>query len=577
MAAVIHALRERGDSNLLILPATVPIDDANVQAELTRYLEDNWVPVIERDVDGPASVPLRLDRDNPNLGRYSACRRVARTIYLGSAPTAKANNPGIDDRSVKLGCVQPGETVATFGDALRRLTDSANHLYVDRNRYWYGTQVGVNRLAQDRSAQFSPDDHLWPELKRRLRLDRQRGDFAAVHVAPGSNGDVPDEMAARLVILGPEHPHSRRDAASPARQAAQQMLAWRGTAPRLYQNMLVFLAADSARLADLEQALRLYLAWKSIDEERDALNLDTFQRNQAHTKHMQAGETVDARIKETYVWLLSPHQADPRDPATLTYDEARLQGQDSPALQAARKLKNEEWMITSFGGVRLRLAMDAYNLWQGNEHAGLKQLWEYFARYPYLPRLSDQDALLAAVQDGIGLITWQENFAYAAGWDDAQRRYLGLRAGERASVLLDSQSLLVKPAVAWQQMEQDRAAARPPATGSGGDGADPITSIAPGATAPTPEPLPPDPVPPAAPGFHRFFGTVELDATRAGRDAGAIAEAVIQHLASQMGARVRVTLDIEADLPEGASDALVRTVSENARTLHFRDFGFEER
>ena len=68
-----------------------------------------------------------------------------------------------------------------------------------------------------------------------------------------------------------------------------------------------------------------------------------------------------------------------------------------------------------------------------------------------------------------------------------------------------------------------------------------------------------------------------MDATRAGRDAGAIAEAVIQHLASQMGARVRVTLDIEADLPEGASDALVRTVSENARTLHFRDFGFEER
>ena len=129
-----------------------------MQVELTRYLEDNWVPVIERDVDGPASLPLALDRDNPNLGRYSACRRVARTIYLGSAPTAKAKNPGLDERNIKLGCTQPGETVATFGDALRRLTDRATHLYVDRSRYWYSTQPSVTRLAQDRAAQLDSED-----------------------------------------------------------------------------------------------------------------------------------------------------------------------------------------------------------------------------------------------------------------------------------------------------------------------------------------------------------------------------------------------------------------------------------
>ena len=139
MAAVIHSLWERNDANLLIMPATVPVDDPRVQFELTRYLEDHWVPVIEKDVDGANSLPLALDRDNPNLGRYSACRRVARTIYMGSAPTQRAANRGIDDRQVKLGCVQPGEAVATFGDALRRLTDRATYLYVDGKRYWYST------------------------------------------------------------------------------------------------------------------------------------------------------------------------------------------------------------------------------------------------------------------------------------------------------------------------------------------------------------------------------------------------------------------------------------------------------
>ena len=103
MAAVIHTLWERDDRSLMILPASVPIDASAVQAELTRYLEDSWVPVLESDVDGPHALPLTLDRDNPNLGRYSACRRVARTVYIGSAPTLRTANRGIDDRHIKLG------------------------------------------------------------------------------------------------------------------------------------------------------------------------------------------------------------------------------------------------------------------------------------------------------------------------------------------------------------------------------------------------------------------------------------------------------------------------------------------
>src|SRR6266700_4068790 len=98
MAAVIHVLWERQDSSLLILPASVPIDDSLVQYELTRYLEDPWTPIIERDVDGPYSLPLRLDREHPNLGRYSATRRVARTIYMGSAPTLHTANRGIEEQ-----------------------------------------------------------------------------------------------------------------------------------------------------------------------------------------------------------------------------------------------------------------------------------------------------------------------------------------------------------------------------------------------------------------------------------------------------------------------------------------------
>ena len=212
MAAVIHSLWEKGDKNPLILPANIPIDDPRVQFELTRYLSDNWVPILERDVDGPSSLPLRLDGEVPNLGKFAACRRVARTIYLGSAPTVAAANRGVEDRRVKLGCVMPGESPAVFGDALRRLAAAATYLYQDGPRYWYSTQPTVTKLAEDRAEQLKRDpDNVVQELDRRLRADlRKMGDFKRVHPMPGTSADVPDDLDARLVVLGVDHALQQR-------------------------------------------------------------------------------------------------------------------------------------------------------------------------------------------------------------------------------------------------------------------------------------------------------------------------------------------------------------------------------
>jgi hypothetical protein len=60
-----------------------------------------------------------------------------------------------------------------------------------------------------------------------------------------------------------------------------------------------------------------------------------------------------------------------------------------------------------------------------------------------------------------------------------------------------------------------------------------------------------------------------------GRDASRVAEEVIAHLTGLVGASVSVTLEIEAHIPSGASDHIVRTVTENCRTLKFTNQGFE--
>ncbi|MBA3352433.1 MAG: ATP-binding protein, partial [Blastocatellia bacterium] len=448
MASVIHSLWEKGDRNPLILPSMIPIDDPRVQFELTRYLSDNWVPVIEKDVDGPNSLPLRIDGEVANLGKLHATRRVARTIYLGSAPTSAAAHRGIEDRRVKLGCVMPGEAPAHFGDALRRLTAAATYLYQDGPRLWYSTQPTVTKLAEDRAEQLKRDaDKVAMELDRRLRKDlEKRGNFARVHPMPRNSGDVPDDLDARLVVLGIDHAYTK-EAGSPAEAAAKAILETRGNTPRIYRNTLVFLAPDKVRLQDLDEATRKYLAWESILAEKESLDLSPFQVRNAETQKNAADSAVTARLPETYQWLLVPIQNGPQ--GVIEWQASRLSGSDSLAVRASRKIVSEELLIPSLGANRLRMELDRIPLWRG-DHVPIRQLVDDFARYLYLPRLTDSSVLVNAIRDGLTLLTWvEDSFAYAESYDESAGRYRGLRGGQAAGIYdANDPGVLVKPAVA---------------------------------------------------------------------------------------------------------------------------------
>lgn len=621
MAAVIYCLWEKGDKNALIMPANIPIEDQRVQFELTRYLSDNWIPIIEKDVDGPNSLPLRIDAEVPNLGKFAASRRVARTIYLGSAPNPSAANRGIEDRRVKLGCVVPGESPAVFGDALRRLASSATYLYQDGPRYWYSTQPTVTKLADDRAEQFKRDpEKVERELDKRLRNDlRKTGDFDRVHPLPASSGDVPESLEARLVVLGINQAYSK-ESGNPAETFAKKILETRGSNSRIYRNTLVFLAADKTRLQDLDEAIRKYLAWESILAEHDILDLTPHQVKQAQTQKEMVDRTVTAQIPETYQWLLVPTQQTPKSPMEMLL--IRLNGQDELAVRASKKLKSEELLVTALAGTRLRMELDKIPLWRG-ENVPIKQLEEDFASYIYLPKLKNTTVLKNAICDGLRLLTWDvDSFAYADSFDDATHRYRGLRGGQSVSIQEGDSGLLVRSDIALGQIEikpvrleitparlkvnpgnqipyslqafekggYSKKLSKAKWSAQGGtitdeglfiagqkEGEFVVTAeiedleakveveIIEGVVSTSGNSLP-----------KRFHASVTLDSARVGRDASKIADEVISHLAGLVNSNVKVTLEIEAEIPDGVPDNVVRTVTENSKTLKFTNQGFEK-
>jgi hypothetical protein len=173
-----------------------------------------------------------------------------------------------------------------------------------------------------------------------------------------------------------------------------------------------------------------------------------------------------------------------------------------------------------------------------------------------------------AIRNGLPLLTWeQDSFAFADSYDEATSRYRGLQAGRQVSIPdADSPALLVKPEMAAEQLARETSTASyPTGTPAASDQANgTATSSVRSET-------------PAAPRtLKRFHGSVRLDPTRLGRDAGRIAEEIVQHLTTLPGSDAEITLEIHADVPSGAPDNVVRTVTENCRTLKFKDFGFEE-
>ncbi len=401
MAQVIHELWMGGDPSVMIMPGSVSVSSPRVEPELLHYLDVSWQSIIAGDVDGTAATPYKIDQSAPNLNRYSATRRVARAIFMGTAPTHQQQNTGLDDKQINLGIVQPGERPAIFGDALRRLTNQSKFMHADLGRYWYSMSASLNRIAADRAAQLESALVL-------LTIDKglndyvgglaDRGHFDAVQVAPATSAEVPDEAGGvRAVVLGVAHAHTGRDG-SEALTEAKDILTQRGSTPRVYRNTLVFMSAEARQLDNLKDAVRSALAWGEIVRDKERLNLTQSDSALARAKLTEANETVKTRLKEAWCYLHYPAQESAQ--AEVEWVSGKIPSQDGLLARATKKLVADEGLLTELGPTRLDRDLQKY-IWNGKPHLPLNELREYLYRYIYLPRLKNQDVLVKAVQASI--------------------------------------------------------------------------------------------------------------------------------------------------------------------------------
>jgi hypothetical protein len=576
MAKVIYRLWNDGNNDLLIMPGSLPLYDADTRNEAIYYLPQGWDPVLERDIDGERAETTALENRDTRLGAVQACRRTARTVFLGSAPTTPNQMVrGIETERVVLGCAQPGQQTGVFKDALRRLGDHLHYLNSANNRFWFDTRPNLRREMEERKRRFQDKDDVVPAIRQHLQQSFATGVFGGVHVFTPSS-DVPDDWSLRLVVLPPDAPFSRQEERL-WQPTADAFLKRRGDQPRHQQNRLLFLAADYDSVGRLKDQVRSLLAWQSIvtDYRETRIVLDNLMARNAEAALEQAQAALRRMIRETYKWMLTPMQeARPgKGISEIQWEHFALTPNAQDLTQEiVRILKDNELLITDWAPIHLANALKTW-FWKPDVHdVSALEVWQKTCQYLYLPRLRDEDVFRTTLAAGTGS---RDFFGIAYGNEDA--KYVGFSFGHAALLALDRTLLLIEPGIASAYAEAQRAAEEvatqtgphPPGSPDTGDGRSDGTPPAPsdtrtarGATTQTVK--------------RQFYGKIDLDPITAKRQFADLVDEVVLQFTSRPGVQVSIAIEIQAASATGFDDNLQRAVKENCNVLHFQNAEFEE-
>lgn len=587
MAIVIHRLWQDNNQDALIMPGSLPLADSDVRTKSTHYLPTGWEPVIEKEVDGPKSQPNEIDTTDTRFGGVQAARRTMRTVFLGSAPAAANQSvKGVELDTILLGCVQPGQTIGCFEDVLKRLRDKQQYLYADDNRFWLDTKPNLRREMESRKQNVDDREQLQPLLKMHVSSV-----FGPPQVLDGihvfmSSFDVPDDYknGPRLVVLPPEYPYSKV-APKPAEKAANEILKNRGDNPRQKQNRLIFFAPDADVVGRLKESGRTLLAWQSIvsDIKNKKLNLDLFQVDQANKNNEAAKNTFMQLIRQTYKWLLCPVQYTPTQDIEW---EAVAISSAAPRLigDIESRLKEEEWITTEWSPVHLKNLLAKYYLKDGKTDVSALKVWQDCSHYLYLPRLCNDDVFKKTIAQGLES---GDFFGFAEAKEDD--KYQGFTLTSRAMVTLDESSLLIDhdTAVAYEEsLKPEPSSSRedgeggdtnkpdPTVTGTGGIGTTGTTgrtgvrgigSISGGGIPVIKEAV-----------KKRFYGTIDIEPQTAMMKFSDVVDEVLEQFVSKTGVDISISIEINANAPEGFDEALQRAIKENCNVLNFNNAEFED-
>jgi len=305
------------------------------------------------------------------------------------------------------------------------------------------------------------------------------------------------------------------------------------------------------------ESMRRSLAWASIaDDRRLQEQLTQSQAADARDKAKTGREGAAQAVRLAWSHVLFPVKTE-NTAAGSAFDLEHLSisSKDRTAIPAAvyDKAKGDGIVREKLGPEALWLHLKP--LWpEDRPHLAISEVADWFSAYVYLPKLRDRVVLETAIRDAVAKL--DPAFGYADGFDEATTSYTGLVVAKSPPIIFAPSAVIVRTNIAFEHTNKTVIPIGISTTGErdNGGGTGPSTIEEPAASQ---QP-------------RRFYGSVEIDMVRPVKAFDAILNAVVMELQRNPSAKVKITLEIEAETPSGFSEADVGVVRDNARQLKFK-------
>ena len=555
MASCVNRLYLNRDASPLVMPADLPLGDASLANEFLRLLSNQWRPVLS-EVDSDDSRTDNIDKEYQRFAEVGgAARRIARTVFLGSATTGATK--GIDSRQIRLGVVLPGQGVSIYNEALVRMAGNLYYLYDTDDRFFFHAEENLNKVANDRINALHEnrvDEYIG------ILLDDARNRRGDVILYTGDTEKIPEAEFVRLIVLPPAMTlasrSSENDEATPN---ALEILHTRGEFTRFRRNTLLFLAAKRDEIRTLRNDVKKYLAWDSIvNGESRIAGLTGSRLRQAKAAANRADKDLVVALVRAYRWTLAPVQNNPQS-AEYRLSQAQTSVQESGDIFRAAfdRFLDDEALVDCISPASLLSMLEQY-IWKegaGDDHLSIDALWDQMTNNVYMHRLRNQSVLITCIRKGVEQGEW----GHAEDVDDGG--YDGLRYAvsevDSGSMMRErTTGFLVRREAAARQKKAEEAISPRPGGGLGPQPDDPIVG---------PGPDKPDP-PTGHAGPRRIvvrrtsgpnFSLDEVDQLR---------DEVIRNLRND-GGEISVEIIVTASKAEGFSENIARSVRQNSQQL----------
>lgn len=389
-----QAAYQQAHHDPLIGLGSAPLDDALFRAAVFKQMnEDRLETPVTVDICGKNdSHAVRLDEEAGDAIRKARLhRQVAAAIFFES-------NGGMGDRhayatvpEIRLAVGRPGLDIGNIETVLEALAPPDGgcfYLDVVNNRFWFSVKANLTQVLADRKAAVSADPRIDEYVRR--EIERQFGQASGANRVffPNESSRIPNQPALTVVVLAPEQ--SLHDGA-----ALDLMERWTreyGSSARAYKSALIWAVADGpARLRDAAQKL---LAWESIADGQEALQLSESQQQQVRRNLERARADLKEAVWQSYsrvYFLGKDNRLGSRDigPANSSTAASLL----ALILRELRTYGEVEEMISP--NFLVRNWPPAFTEWS------TRALRDAFFASPQFPRLLDQGVLRQTIANGV--------------------------------------------------------------------------------------------------------------------------------------------------------------------------------